>query len=423
MSVISCVECASVWPTRLALEKHKRHEHKVHKCKYCNKGFATITRVDAHIEKIHPNGDEPNYLCDVCGSKFRWNSTARRCKEKCNTYGGSINKAEYFFTEACKRSLVIDGSLIHASSELQKLNKQLSKIKRDYLTRLYHTSRESAKQRLKKGRKEAGVHNITLNDLFQLYISQAGECYYTGMSMILESHSDWRGSVERLDPELGYTKENTVLICAEFNSSVQWDLSKIEQFKELLKMKHERTISEMKPRKDMKGVKHCKVIKTETHCICNKCGKEKLLENFNVHLKEGCKDCQVNCLGLRRSTPQGHFSKLLTTMRQSSKVRGHEPPSLTQKDLVDVLNEQGGLCAYTGLKMNFGSIKEKSWVCSVDRRDVSKGYTAANISLICYEFNTMDMRNMPGRIGRGNGSSSWNHEKLQQLTMFWKNKK
>lgn len=35
--------------------------------------------------------------------------------------------------------------------------------------------------------------------------------------MVYKRNTEWRCSIERLDNNKGYNKENTVLICAEFN--------------------------------------------------------------------------------------------------------------------------------------------------------------------------------------------------------------
>ena len=234
----------------------------------------------------------------------------------------------------------------------------------------------------------------------------------------MESHSDWRCSVERLDPKKGYMKDNTVLICAEFNSSVQWTVDKVESLRHLLTLKQE-SVLHVKYNREMKGLTHRRVVSTDTHCICNTCGLEKLLHEFTKRLSAGCNKCRSNSMRLRRSTASGHFSKLLTTMRQASKVRGHPPPSVTQSDLMRILNEQGGLCAYSGIPMRFGSIKQNDWVCSVDRRNVSEGYTITNISLICYEFNTMDMSAMRNKAANGKGSSGWTLMKMNRLKEHW----
>ena len=41
--------------------------------------------------------------------------------------------------------------------------------------------------------------------------------------MVWQAGNDWMATLERIDQTLGYTKENTVLICYEFNTGhSQW---------------------------------------------------------------------------------------------------------------------------------------------------------------------------------------------------------
>jgi len=35
--------------------------------------------------------------------------------------------------------------------------------------------------------------------------------------------NEWRVSLERLNPELGYIKNNIALCCFEFNTALQWN--------------------------------------------------------------------------------------------------------------------------------------------------------------------------------------------------------
>lgn len=425
MSLIICKDCGSSWSSRSELETHKRHEHKPYKCAICKKGFASVERLEKHIARLHPDGEQERHRCTICGTKYRWHHGASRCQAKCETYGGPVHKANFYYQEACKLSLAIDGTLSHTFKQLSCLeNGILNRDGRAYLAALYNTSRESAKARAGRGRTEAGVHTISLQDVVAQYNAQNGECYYTGLNMTLAPHSDWRCSLERLDPEQGYTPTNIALICSEFNSPKQWSKDKIRRFLDLVEKEEEHgTIFSIPEKKSSKGVRHRRVISTDTHCLCNHCDQEKPLEDFTTRLSSGCKACQRLATQMKRSTPSGHFSKLLTTMRQASKSRGHAAPELTQQILIDLLNQQRGLCAYSGLKMNFGSIRELDWVCSVDRRDVSQGYKMDNVFLVCYEFNTMDMSGMSGKISPGVGSSGWSAAKMQFLLTHWKEAK
>lgn len=56
------------------------------------------------------------------------------------------------------------------------------------------------------------------DDVFDMFLAQGGRCYYSGVPMCIIPHSDWRLSLERLDNEAGYLKDNCVLVALEFNT-------------------------------------------------------------------------------------------------------------------------------------------------------------------------------------------------------------
>ena len=68
--------------------------------------------------------------------------------------------------------------------------------------------------------------NITLDDLFGILESQNFRCYYSGIPMAFKRNADWRCSLERLDNMCGYTIDNCVLICWEFNSADRTAIAK-----------------------------------------------------------------------------------------------------------------------------------------------------------------------------------------------------
>lgn len=72
------------------------------------------------------------------------------------------------------------------------------------------------------------------DDLVELFNKQHGLCYYSGIPMTFGSYKDksWILSAERLDNTKGYTKDNTVMVCWEFNvPHLQWSKEKIEHVK------------------------------------------------------------------------------------------------------------------------------------------------------------------------------------------------
>eukprot|EP00397_Hematodinium_sp_SG-2012_P050457 GEMP01058660.1.p1 GENE.GEMP01058660.1~~GEMP01058660.1.p1 ORF type:complete len:410 (+),score=10.59 GEMP01058660.1:178-1407(+) len=80
-------------------------------------------------------------------------------------------------------------------------------------------AKKFAKLRVDKGREEAGVCDLSLSDITALYERQRGLCFYSGARLTLKPLSDWMCSIERLNNTKGYTVDNVVLICSEFQTS------------------------------------------------------------------------------------------------------------------------------------------------------------------------------------------------------------
>ena len=58
-----------------------------------------------------------------------------------------------------------------------------------------------------------------LNDVLNMLREQGGRCYCSSVPLEYTFvHSDWRISLERLDNDTGYAKENCVLVACEFNT-------------------------------------------------------------------------------------------------------------------------------------------------------------------------------------------------------------
>lgn len=82
---------------------------------------------------------------------------------------------------------------------------------------------------------------IEYTDILRILLQQRGRCFYSGVPLQYTSpHTDWVMSLERLDNNVGYVKENCVLIATEFNTtdhsrrakgevsgSSQWSLAKV----------------------------------------------------------------------------------------------------------------------------------------------------------------------------------------------------
>ena len=308
--------------------------------------------------------------------------------------------------------------VLSISDKMQRQKKKRPSVchsGQDFLKSLIRNSRKAAKERSDKGRTSAGDFDLSLETLNDMFSRQDGKCYYSGMSLRLMQSSDWQCSIERQNQSLGYVKSNVVLIAAEFQHSSQWSEEKFAEFVKLMNTKHERREEKLVLYKKNRISRRI-LQKTAIGYVCTRCGIDTPLLNFNKDPNKGCKTCYAKDRKLGRETPRGHFGKILTNIKSSSKDRGHATSTITLDDLFNILNDQGGLCAYTGIPMTFGSYLDKWWTCSIERKDVRTGYTLENVCLICYEFNTVDNRIRGYRVGDdARGSAAWCIDKIQAL--------
>jgi hypothetical protein len=69
----------------------------------------------------------------------------------------------------------------------------------------------------KSAEKRQQAFCLTVEDIVEFWNEQGGVCPYTGRQMELKSGHLNTVSIERIDSKIGYTKENTVLVCQAVN--------------------------------------------------------------------------------------------------------------------------------------------------------------------------------------------------------------
>jgi hypothetical protein len=70
----------------------------------------------------------------------------------------------------------------------------------------------------KNSEKRKNEFSLTKEDLIEMWETQGGICCYTGIEMTTLPAKPNSVSVERVDNSIGYTRENTVLVCNEINA-------------------------------------------------------------------------------------------------------------------------------------------------------------------------------------------------------------
>lgn len=291
-----------------------------------------------------------------------------------------------------------------------------------FFNTLFRCAHCSSKNRAEKGRVEAGQFQITKEDLISIWNKQNGKCYYSGIQMNLQTSSDWKCSLERLDDNKGYIIENIVLVCYEFNTRVGWGLEKVQEMLLLICENYDDTILLQEIESNINRVKskrkwQSNVTNELGHYKCKNCGIFKSKDKFYRDINLDCKDCNAKYKKEYRSTAPGHLRKLFSHAKESTERRNNKPNrigdnkfDITYEDIVTKLRDQRGKCAYSGIKLNYGSHLEKNWIASLERIDSTRGYEKDNICLVCLEFNGSD--NTVRQKYSNGGSGAWSKEKF-----------
>lgn len=186
--------------------------------------------------------------------------------------------------------------------------------------------------------KESGICTIDADFLRQMYENQKGLCYYSNIKMTTTPGSDWQASPERLNNNVGYTKENTKLVCLEFNIGGfnQWNKSKIILLKTLrnevidisnLNKKIKNAKNNTKKEKQEHLNRKIESINDIVHYECNKCKEFKISSEFKINYRNKsepftfCKECVKNHNIMYNNTFKGFLVKRLQIAKCSAKKR------------------------------------------------------------------------------------------------------
>lgn len=328
-------------------------------------------------------------------------------------------KVEKSLDEFYGRKNVKDGKQSECKSCLSNRSLEYKVTLSGCLRIIWRTAKHNANRRLEKGRVDAGVFELSLDDVEGLWKKQDGKCYYSNIPMNYDQYN-WRVSLERLNPNQGYIKDNVVLTCIEFNStSIQWSIEKVKNMLNLrkqtpLQFEPKPFQAKKKPQKTHEKITITRIEDVE-HFNCNHCKEIKPRGDFHKDVTKGCKNCHSKYEKKRREEPRGALQLLLRQSKNNTKRR--EIRNTEQRDnthdidfvfLVDLYNNQKGLCAYSGIPLQFKC--DTDWKMSLERIDALKGYTRDNVCLICLEFNTSDKSIIYKT--KHSGSSAWSKEKF-----------
>lgn len=131
----------------------------------------------------------------------------------------------------------IDDNIVDLSKKKTKVYKDTPYDKNEYygsprgkIVGLANSAKHRAKG--KKAKKHGRVLDFDLNGQFliELFKEQKGLCAYSGLPLRFGKYkkTDWLVSLERIDVNRGYNKDNVCLVCLEFNAT---DHSAVHKYK------------------------------------------------------------------------------------------------------------------------------------------------------------------------------------------------
>lgn len=181
-------------------------------CKRCNKELT--------LDKFYKHPGYKDGLCNkckICVGEVQYENVLEKQKQV---------ESNIWTCSSCNRELVLDSENFHKRSDsvtgyqhrckvcLKKDPRRVTRlIKNNDLDLFIYDNFYNAQYRAKKKNIE---FTITSQDLKELWDSQKGKCALTGLNMThikLEGKVKTNLSIDRINPNLGYIKDNVQLVC------------------------------------------------------------------------------------------------------------------------------------------------------------------------------------------------------------------
>jgi ferredoxin len=192
----------------------------------------------------------------------------------------------------------------------------------------------------------------TFQQVVEKWNRQQHKCYISGMPMKTSTFTDWQASPERLNNDIGYENSNVVLVCAEFNTQNQWTREKFHKvFVETIDAPHDPIVfpDELftKTRKSIKGIPRPTIVVREDGFVrCNKCMVFKERDHYTNTRDSRCPKCLQAISFEYEQTWLGALKRLVQHTKINGDKCARKKGSVTLEELIEMLRQQGGLCAY-----------------------------------------------------------------------------
>eukprot|EP01083_Nonionella_stella_P219514 786266_1 len=242
--------------------------------------------------------------------------------------------SHYAFTKACSKCRVELPT--HMYQKQTSAKSGLTSACKDCLVsapnRLFQILAASAKTRQTKWNQEKSIKSCTFDldtgFLRVLLSNQGGRCFYSGVTLSQMSLSHWQMSLERLNPNIGYRKDNVALVALELNSRAQMTLRKMSQIPHLIASEPNITFQQLNEVTDKftrkTNVKYNKKLEKGNAFYCYSCFIWQLKYHFTHHRTQ-CDTCRRKRMReyhyYYSITLKGFLRALLRNAKQSANKR------------------------------------------------------------------------------------------------------
>ena len=202
---------------------------------------------------------------------------------------------------------------------------------------MVESCKKNSQKRCNRGRTECGDFDIDTQFIIDLSEKQNNMCVYSGRVLDWKTNSKNKASIDRINSEKGYTKDNVQIVCQLVNqakSNMTHD-EFITFIIELYNKKPQNIVNETGNTPDIKTIKRLLKISKSSAIKRNKSGRT----DAGVH-------------------------------------------AITVEDVIDISYKQDNRCIYSGY--NLWNSTEKA---SIDRINSNLGYIKSNIQLITFRSN------------------------------------
>jgi hypothetical protein len=255
-------------------------------------------------------------------------------------------------------------------------SQEYQKTRNGFLKSLYNCTKMCTIKRNNRGRNHE--HTLSFEKMVEIIDQQEDKCFYSGVQMSFQSNTDFKCSTERIDDNIGYTNDNVVFCCLEFNNQMHWDDEKLK------------------------------------YAFCTQHEIPKCFKNVGISKKWNTKILNLlsNCKN-NTNTRNEKLRNKLDKLVNKNKITQEESDleyslqeyhvTIDKDEIIKKFIDQQGVCYYSGVPMH----PRGDWKMSIERINPSIGYTIENTVLICYIFNTID-----NRKNLDHGSGNWTKEKF-----------